>query len=406
MESDLEEIEVIKRSLHDGINVMKAFGWVYPAHSALICGRDDAVKGFKKFLAGTTCMCKFARCLQHKEAEAYVSSITKAIDDFWPDILNFLESMGSERRTYSAQLRFIVSTLSKYSPTFSLAVLDSPLGAECFRKDSNTDPLSELSVDSADSHSSLLSMLGEVPANKSLHSILEKIDLEASVLSFFPTTDAIAVPCDDSNNDLTAFDAPAQKLELVDLTTEAKRTNEDEEKLSESHSSSNPKVLLYRLRNARMREVVAWARKIRCQCHRRYPMSEGGWYRCKESCYVAVAPLKRPSNGTWTVNRTLLDLWSFSILGGWRCRDEYTAKRSPWFSIFVPNITQFQLRSCDVRRRSVSIWHGHAPYTSKSILVFESAEEASAWCSFLLMFLTTLRDAIAWHSSLENKLVV
>mmetsp|Transcript_1317 Transcript_1317/g.2293 ORF Transcript_1317/g.2293 Transcript_1317/m.2293 type:complete len:401 (-) Transcript_1317:174-1376(-) len=400
MDADLGEDELVRRVLHDGVNGMQAFGWAYPAHSALILGRDDALRGFKKFLAGTTCICKSAKRLERKEAESYVTSLTKDVDNLWPDIFSFIDSMGAEKKQFAPQLRFIVATLSKYSPSFSEAAMDSPLGAEYFRKDSNSDPLSEL-----DTRSSLLSILGEVEANKSMQSLLDKFDTQTSLLSLFsPSSVADPIEAGDNEWNRRVTDGTddsqihVEKLKLGDIVQEGQTC-------SEEHDHGNcPNQLLSRLRNARIKEVVSWARKIRCRAHRKYTLTEGGMFRCKESCYIAIAPLKRSNDATSDVNRTRLDLFAYSILGGWRTEEDYAAKRSPWFSIFVPNISKFQIRSCDLRQRSVSIWHG--PQNSETIVVFSSSEEAAAWCSFLSMFLTTLRDALAWHSTLEKTLML
>jgi hypothetical protein len=121
----LSDDEVIRRALREGINTMRHFGWVFPPPSAIDTGRDVAAKGFKKFYAGVTRMSTVAERLSIDEAFDYAQNILTEVECYWPEILRFLLTTAVQKKTFIKQLQYVASKLSKNSPSFYRAVVDS-----------------------------------------------------------------------------------------------------------------------------------------------------------------------------------------------------------------------------------------------------------------------------------------
>merc|ERR1711933_533284 len=80
----------VKKSLLSGASTMEQFQWSFPLPSATGNDRDQAMEGFKSFLAGVTRLSRVAERLPKDEAVVYAVSVTEDLERLWPNILKFL----------------------------------------------------------------------------------------------------------------------------------------------------------------------------------------------------------------------------------------------------------------------------------------------------------------------------
>jgi len=111
----------ITSNLRDGIHAMQELGWAYPP-STNSGEKERASRGFEQFLKGVTQMSTAAGRLEQDQVEDYVTNLTKDVEEYWPDVLRFLVSMGVQKRARASQIKFVFAKLSKFSPAFAAAV--------------------------------------------------------------------------------------------------------------------------------------------------------------------------------------------------------------------------------------------------------------------------------------------
>merc|ERR1711865_752267 len=83
----------VKTSLLSGASTMEKFQWAFPLPSATGNDRDQAMEGFKSFLAGVTRLSRVAERLPKDEAVVYAVSVTEELEHRWADIIRFLSSL-------------------------------------------------------------------------------------------------------------------------------------------------------------------------------------------------------------------------------------------------------------------------------------------------------------------------
>lgn len=113
-----EDFIVTSNLLREGVHAMRDLGWAYPPADK--CGELDlASRGFEQFLKGVTKMSNAAGKLEPDHAEVYVKDLVRDVEDYWPDVLRFLVSLGVQRKSRSSQIKFLLDKLSKFCPSFT-----------------------------------------------------------------------------------------------------------------------------------------------------------------------------------------------------------------------------------------------------------------------------------------------